>query len=132
RKSLPLTFGTLRAMSKTPIISSIIKTRVEQVSEFTTPQTDKFNPGFIIRKKKQSYFQADIPEKVNSQLQKRIDDMVEFVLNCGENKSQWHGDTFDSLTRKVIPDSLSMDQGTFEVVRNRKGQPIEIMATDAA
>ena len=51
-KVRPLTFGTLRSMSRTPIISAIIKTRVEQISEFTTPQSDKFQPGFIIRKKK--------------------------------------------------------------------------------
>ena len=50
-------------------------------------------------------------------MQKRIDDMVEFVLHCGESSNEWHGDTFDSLTRKIIPDSLAMDQCAFEVVR---------------
>lgn len=132
KKSKPLTFGTLRRMSKTPLISSIIKTRVEQVSDFTTPQADKFQPGFIIRKKKKSYFTEDKKEKVDKKLQARIDEMVEFMLNCGENSNEWHGDTFDSLTRKIIPDSLAMDQGTFEVVRNRRGIPIEVIAADAA
>ena len=132
RKARPHTFSTLRRMSRTPIISAIIKTRVEQVSDFTTPQADKFQPGFIIRKKKTSYFTDTDKEKVNKGLQARIDNMVEFIMNCGEDSNRWHGDTFDSLTRKVIPDSLAMDQGTFEVIRNRRGIPIETIATDGA
>lgn len=132
RKSRPLTFGTLRAMSRTPLISSIIKTRVEQISEFTTPQADKFAPGFVIRKKKSTYFVDKKAETLDKGMQKRIDNMVEFMMNCGEDSNRWHGDTFDSFTRKIIPDSLSLDQGTFEVIRNRKGIPIEMMATDAA
>lgn len=132
KKARPLTFGTLRAMARTPIISAIHKTRVEQVSEFTTPQADKFQPGFIIRKKQRSYFTDTKKEKVDKKLQARIDDMVEFLMNCGEESNRWHGDTFDSFTRKLIPDSLSLDQATFEVVRNRKGLPIEIIATDSA
>ena len=98
KKAKPLTFGTLRRMSKTPLISSIIKTRVEQISEFTTPQQDRFQPGFIIRKKKTSYFVDEKKEKVTKDLQKRIDNMVEFMLNCGEDSNRWHGDTFDSFT----------------------------------
>lgn len=131
-KAKNLTFGTLRAMSKVPIISSIIKTRVEQISEFTSPQTDKFNPGFIIRKKKRGYFTNSNDEKVDKKLQERIDSMTEFILNCGEGSNEWHGDTFDSLTRKIIPDSLALDQATFEVVRNRVGEPVEIIAVDGA
>lgn len=132
RKSANLSFSMLRSMSRTPIISSIIKTRVEQVSEFTNPQTDKFQPGFIIRKKKKSYFSKEEDTIVDKSLQKRIDDMVEFVMNCGESSNKWHGDTFDSLTRKIIPDSLSLDQANFEIVRNRKGLPVELIAADAA
>jgi len=134
RKATPLTFHTLRSMSKTPIISAIIKTRVEQISEFTTPQRDKGYPGFIIRQKKNSYFSEESKSKTEAdpQLQKRIDEMVEFILNCGENGNQWSGDTFDSLTRKVIPDSLALDQCAFEVVRNRRGIPIEMLGVDAA
>jgi len=132
RKAKALTFGTLRAMSKTPIISAIIKTRVEQVSEFTTPQTDRFQPGFVIRPKVRTFFRDVDKEEPNEKLQARIDKAVEFVLNCGENSNSWHGDTFDKFTRKLIPDSLALDQATFEVVRNRRGQPVEMMAVDAA
>lgn len=132
RKSSALTFHTLRLMSKTPIISAIIKTRVEQVSEFTTPQTDRFQPGFVIRPKVKTYFGELKKAEPDEKLQARIDEMVTFMLNCGDKTNSWHGDTFDSFTRKLIPDSLAMDQATFEVVRNRRGQPIEIMAVDAA
>jgi hypothetical protein len=133
-KNTNLTFGTLRAMSRTPMISAIIKTRVEQVSEFTRPQQDRFQPGFIVQPKQKTYFTQGEPKKpeISKDMQKRIDGMVEFLMNCGEESNRWHGDTFDSLTRKVIPDSLSLDQGTFEVVRSRDGKPLEIIATDAA
>ena len=131
QKLVPLTYATLRAMGKTPIISAIIKTRVEQISEFTTPQTSKFQPGFVIRKKRKNYF-SDEKEKNSAQDDKAINDMTESILNCGSDYNAWHGDSLDSLTRKFIPDSLALDQGTFEVIRNRKGIPIEMMAVDGA
>src|SRR5690554_7345268 len=92
RKTTPLTFHTLRSMSKTPIISAIIKTRVEQISEFTTPQRDKGYPGFIIRQKKNSYFSEESKSKTEAdpQLQKRIDEMVRSEEHTSELQSRPH------------------------------------------
>ena len=50
-KPFSLTYTTLKRMSKTPIINSIIKTRKNQVADFAEPQENKYQTGFVIRKK---------------------------------------------------------------------------------
>ena len=50
-KPFSLTYVTLKRMSKTPIINSIIKTRKNQVADFAEPQENKYSTGFVIRKK---------------------------------------------------------------------------------
>src|SRR5574344_2792052 len=50
-KAFSLSYETLKRMSKTPIINSIIKTRKNQVADFAEPQEDKYSTGFVIRKK---------------------------------------------------------------------------------
>jgi hypothetical protein len=51
-KPFSLSYGTLKAMSKTPVINAIIKTRKNQIADFAEPQADKYSTGFVIRKKK--------------------------------------------------------------------------------
>ena len=50
-KPFTLTYTTLQRMAKTPIINAIIKTRKNQIADFAEPQADRYNTGFIIRKK---------------------------------------------------------------------------------
>ena len=50
-KAFSLTYTTLKRMSKTPIINSIIKTRKNQLADFAEPQENKYSAGFVIRKK---------------------------------------------------------------------------------
>lgn len=49
-KSFSLSYTTLKRMSKTPIINSIIKTRKNQVADFAEPQENKYSTGFVVRK----------------------------------------------------------------------------------
>ncbi len=123
-----LSYDILRNMARVPIIKAIIGTRTEQVIDFTEPQRDKYSTGFVIRPKKRL---GDEQKKdLSTAQQKRIEYLTEFILNCGENQHKYHGDTFQSFTRKVIPDSLTIDQGVFETVRNRRGLPVEFFACD--
>ena len=48
-KPFSLSYETLRRMSRTPIINSIIKTRKNQVADFAEPQADRYSTGFVIR-----------------------------------------------------------------------------------
>ena len=37
-----------------PVLSSVIQTRVTQVSEFSRPQKDKYSAGFVFQRKDKS------------------------------------------------------------------------------
>lgn len=124
-----LSFPVLRNMSRVWLLKAIIGTRVEQVVDFTRPQENKYATGFVIKPKKKSYASGK-EEKVTKQQEKDIDKWTEFVLNCGDPKREWHGDSFESLIRKFLPDCLALDQGTFEVIRSFKDSVHEIIATD--
>lgn len=132
-KKYNISYDVLRAMARTHIVKSIIETRKEQVSDFCTPRDNKNGVGFIIQKKKGYLYKPDEkPLKLSKNEEKRIEQMMEFIINGGSVENTWHGDDFDTFIRKVIDDSLTLDQATFEIPRNKGGQPVEFFATDAA
>lgn len=126
-KPFSLTYVTLKRMSKTPIINSIIKTRKNQVADFAEPQENKYSTGFVIRKKPK----GGVEQKMDNKDKKIAFAITDFILKGG-NTSQWSYDDFDTFIRKIIEDSLVYDQMTFECVRNRRGQLESFIATDAA
>ena len=125
-----ISYETLRSMGRTPIINSILTTRVDQVASFAQPAFQDGEVGFIIRKKRSLFDKKE--DKVDKSDQRIIEFMVEFLINCGNDSNKWGGDDFDSFLRKVVRDSLELDQLTFEIVRNRKGIPTEFLAVDGA
>ena len=129
-KVTSITYNTLRSMGRTPIINSIITTRVEQVAAFSEPCYDSKGIGFIIRKK--VGYSEDSEKKISKEDKQKIEYITNFILNCGSSNNNWHGDSFDAFLRKITRDSLELDQMTFEIVRNRKGIPQEYIATDGA
>lgn len=132
-KPFNLSDTTLRRMSKAPIIRSIINTRTDQVADFSEPQPNKYTPGFVI-KKRTKYGVPDngkVDELSKEDIQK-ITYLTDFMINCGNTNHSWQGDDFDSFLRKLVQDSLAMDKYTFEIVEDRRGQPVEFIATDSA
>lgn len=126
-KMFSLTYTTLRRMAKTPIINSIIKTRKNQIADFAEPQADRYNTGFVIRKKPKMGTDPKMDEN-----DKRIANAItDFIMNCG-GQSSWTNDDFDTFIRKIVEDSLIFDQMTFECVRNRRGKLEYFVATDAS
>lgn len=128
-KSIPnrLTYSTLLSMAKVPVINAIIKTRKTQIAAFSEPQKDRFSTGFVIRKKG---VDANSVDKVSSEDRKRIDEVTEFILNTGENQS-WSRNDFDTFLRMFVDDSMTYDQGCFEIVRDRSGGLVEFMNVDS-
>ena len=126
-KPFSLTYVTLKRMSKTPIINSIIKTRKNQVADFAEPQENKYSTGFVIRKNPK----GGVEQKMDNKDKKIAFAITDFILKGG-NTSQWGYDDFDTFIRKIVEDSLVYDQMTFECVRNRRGQLESFIATDAA
>jgi hypothetical protein len=126
-KPFSLTYTTLKRMASAPIINAIIKTRKNQIADFAEPQADRYSTGFVIRKKPV----LGVEVKMSERDKKTANAITDFVLNCG-GKSSWTNDDFDTFIRKIVDDSLTYDQMTFECIRNRRGQLERFIATDAA
>lgn len=122
-----VSFELLRQMARTPIINAIITTRKDQVAEFCVPQADKYSKGFVLKKvgKDKKYEPTDSDKR-------KIDELTRFIMNCADDEEIWDLDDFDAFVRKLIDDSLSMDQSTFEVVFNKMREPIQFLPVDAA
>lgn len=129
-KPFNLSYEVLRAMSRTHLVKAVIGTRQQQVVSFCEPQKDKYSAGFVIAKR-QKYTEVGQHDKMSKAEQAKAEWLTEFVLSCGTTKNFWHGDTFDQFIAKLVNDSLTFDQATFEIVRNKKGEIIEFFATDA-
>lgn len=128
-KPFAINYDTLRRMSKTPIINSIIKTRINQIASFSQPQPDRHSVGFVIRKKR-GYFAKNNNDA--SDIEKReIENITQFIIDCGQNDS-WIADDFDSFLRMLAKDSFTFDQACFEIIRNKKGEPHEFFIVDAS
>ena len=126
-KTFTLTYSTLRKMAGTPIINAIIKTRKNQIADFAEPQADRYSTGFVVRKKVKLGEGMEMSDK-----EKKIANKItDFILNCGR-ESSWTTDDFDTFIRKIVDDSLTYDQMTFECIRNRKGELERFLATDAS
>lgn len=125
-----LSYDTLRRMGKAPVINSIVSTRIEQIASFSQYQPDKYSTGFVIRKKHR-YYDED-KQKMSRSEKKIASELTDFIINGGALNTAWHGDSFDDFLRKITKDAFELDQATFEVVRDRKGRPVEYFATDGA
>lgn len=126
-KSSNISFEALRSMARTPVISAIIRTRKNQVIDFLKPQPDKYSRGFVIRKKG-----VDKDEDLSDADKRTIDKLTEFMLNGGEHDQKYKWDRLDGFGRKIVEDSLALDQAVFEVVPYRGGEPYAFSAVDGA
>lgn len=131
-KYFSLSWDILRAMGRTHIVKSIVETRKDQLKAFCTPQENKYQPGFVIRKKLKGHYYDKKKYKMTNQDYKIAEWITEFLLNCGTGDNKWHGDDFETFNGKITEDSLILDQETWENVRDFAGNIIEFYGTDAA
>lgn len=118
-----------RIVSQLSIISAIINTRSAQVAAFAQPYRWTKSLGFVIRHKDPDH--PTTPAEIAF-----IKELEQFILNCGRSErnpySRIQRDDFESFLRKIVRDSLTYDQLTFEIVPDRMGIPYEFYATDAS
>lgn len=131
-KPFSLSYDVLRSMAKVPIIKAIIETRKEQVANYLVPQDNRYLPGFVIEKKTSIYQGSSKPKVLTRKDRLEMERITNFLLNCGNIENTWHADTFDDFGRKLVGDTLILDQATFEIITDRAGRPVEFLATDAA
>lgn len=121
-----LSYDVLRRMAtKDAVVSSVITTRVNQVSSFTAPaRFSRDGMGYEIRLR-------DPEEKPNKQDKDTMLAIEKFLEDTGYDNNNDRED-FDTFIRKIVRDRLIYDQVTFEIVPDRKGRPAEFYAVDAS
>lgn len=118
QKRNAMDFSMLRAMADgTPLIASIIMTRVRQVVRFCAPQESGEGPGFAIKHvEKEHALSADEQESVKL--------LTKFFQNCGwetnpRKRRKLKRDDFSSFMSKAVRDSLIMDNTPIETELKR-------------
>lgn len=124
-KKSRISYQALRNMSKVPLISAIIGTRIDQVAEFARLQENKYETGFVLKKKGKSY-----DDLSKSELNESIK-ISEMLMNCGVSYL-WNEEDFESFIRKITKDSLIYDQMNFEIVSDRSLKVREFVHVDAS
>lgn len=127
-----ISFGTLNRMGEIFIVKAIINTRIEQVQNFLKYSLDDQKPGYQIRYKKSPGSEGSEDKELNTKGKKIVDYIVKFLEEGGENDKWECEDNFQEFTRKVLRDSLVLDQMTFELVRARNMNLKKYRAVDAA
>lgn len=111
------------------IVSSIINTRITQVSMFSAPYRRTKTLGFMIKPK-------DPTAKPNNLLQQKILQMEDYVFNCGRGlKNPFMSrrrNNFREFLSKFVRDRLCMDQACFEITPDSKGMPFEFLSVDGS
>lgn len=126
-KPTRLSYGLLKDMASTPLVSSIIKTRKNQVAAFSKPQANQFETGFVVRKKGWD----KKTDKLNKEDRKEIDRLTEIIINCGQHPSYIrHG--FEQFLRLGVHDSLRYDQDNFECIFQLDGRLHSWVQADAS
>lgn len=127
-----ISFGTLNRMGEIFIVKAIINTRIEQVQNFLKYSLDDQKPGYQVRYKKSPGSEGSEDKELNVKDKKIVDYIVKFLEEGGENDKWECEDNFQEFTRKVLRDSLVLDQMTFELVRARNMNLKKYRAVDAA
>jgi hypothetical protein len=129
-----VTFNTLNRMGDIFIIKAVINTRIEQVQNFLKYSNDDQKPGYKIRYKQTPGVEADINTKkeMSKEDMRKVEYIVKFLEDGGENDKWECEDNFQEFTRKVLNDSLRLDQLCFEVVRARNFEVKKYRAVDGA
>lgn len=126
-----LTYDVLKqVVQNLSLLSSIINTRVNQISSFAVPFRISKSLGYVVKHKD--------PGKLTTKGEREmIKDLERFIYNCGADKPNPHTphlkrDDFETFLKKIVRDSLTYDQVCAEIVPARNGTPYEFVAVDAS
>ena len=126
--SLP--FEVLRRMGDIFVVRAVVNTRVEQVQNFLHFSTDEQKEGYTIRRKRNPF------EKQSTEYSREDQIKIAYIrkfLEEGGFHDKWESfDTFQDFGRKVVFDSLTLDQLAFEIVRDRSWNLARYRAVDAS
>jgi len=116
-----MSFHTLDRLSRLSIPAIVINHQIDEIAEFCTPQTNPYTFGFRVT--------LDDDEKEPTAKQKKRMEEITKVLNNPAGQHQDGG--LEGFTRRVMRDSLRYDACAVEVLKDRSGAPIGMVAYDA-
>lgn len=125
-----LTYDVLKRIpQQLSVIAAILQTRCNQVASFAAPFRLNKSLGFVVKHKD--------PGRLTTKGEREfIQNAEQFIYNCGADEPNPHNrikrDDFETFLRKIVRDSLMYDQAVGEIVPDKRGQPYEFMAVDAA
>lgn len=108
-----LGFGSMRSMvDSTPLLNSIILTRIRQVQRFCRPQMHESEAGFVIK-------HTDRNVELDDGQQQSVNLLQQFMMNCGweanpRKRKRLKRDSFGQFMSKSVRDSLTMDASPIE------------------
>jgi hypothetical protein len=123
--TLGLDYNVLLSMSRVPVISAIIQTRINQVAEFCVPQGDAYSAGFVIGPR-------DAGTEMTDEVKERVNTLTRWLETCGDGYKYGGAESFEAFIRMVLRDSLTYDQCVFEILKNRKGEISGFIPVDAS
>lgn len=127
-----ISFQTLQRMGNLYCVKNVISTRIEQITRFLKFSNDEQKEGFTIRKKKSLFDSGEEQGKMTKAEKKRVERIVEFLENGGETDKWEMPDSFVTFVRKIMQDSLSIDQLAFEITRTRGQELHQFKAIDGS
>lgn len=127
-----ISFQTLQRMGNLYCVKNVISTRIEQVTRFLKFSNDEQKEGFTIRKKKSLFDSGEDQGKMTKGERKRVEKIVEFLEKGGETDKWEMSDSFVTFVRKIMQDSLSIDQLAFEITRTRGQELHRFKAVDGS
>ena len=113
-----LNFDSMRAMvEQTPVLSSIVMTRIRQVARFCRVQEGGSGPGFCIR-------HIDRDHELQASEHESIQLMQRFFDNCGwefnpRRRRALRRDSFTQFMGKLVRDTLILDAASIETEMKR-------------
>jgi len=143
RETKKTSFDTLKKVGELHIAKMVKKTRIDQVKNFLKFSFDEQKEGFTVRRKKGLF---DDEKDLTKEDKVIVEMIVKFLENSkkpaekSEKKSainfdptKWDiFDDLDEFVTMILDDSLTYDQLTFELQRNRKFELISYKAIDAS
>lgn len=127
-----VSFDVLQRMGNTFISKAIVNTRVEQIQRFLKFTTDESREGFTIKRKRGHFAKPESVAEYSYRDQKQIEYIINFLEYGGENSKWEQTDDLSDFIRKIVRDSLILDQMTFECVRDRLGNLKNYYAVDSS
>lgn len=124
-----VSYETLKRMARTPIIRTVIGTRVDQVAGFAEPTNNEQEKGWTIRKKRLLF---DEDKETTNEEKKKISSIVKFICEGGTSDNKWSFDSFEEYLRQLTYDSLTFDQMCMENVYSRGKKLVQYYPVDGS